>query len=86
MKNVSRKSKINIYKAIIKPSVLYGSETWTVTKKDEQRINIWERKVLRRMFGPVNERGERRLKTNKEIYQFYNGLKLVTVIKAQRLK
>jgi hypothetical protein len=26
-------------------------------KKDEAQINIWERKVLRRMFGPVNDRG-----------------------------
>ena len=55
-------------------------------KKDEQQINIWERKVLRRIFGPVNDRGEWELRTNEEIYELYNELDLVTVIKVQRLK
>ena len=77
---MSRKTNINIYKAIIRPSVLYGSETWSLTKRDEQRINMWEREVLRRIFGLVNDRGEWRLRTNKEIYD------LVTVIKVQKLK
>ena len=60
---------------------MYGSETWTLTKRDEQRISMWERKVLRRISEPVNDRGEWRLRTNKEIYELYNELELVTVIK-----
>ncbi|KAJ4439461.1 hypothetical protein ANN_07585 [Periplaneta americana] len=41
-------------------SVMYGSETWTLTKTktDKRQINTWGREVLRRIFGPVNDIGE----------------------------
>jgi hypothetical protein len=64
-KNISRKAKLNVYETIIRPVVTYGSETWTVATKDESQINIWERKVLRIIFGPVNDRGMLRLRSNK---------------------
>jgi hypothetical protein len=33
-KTLSRKAKLNVYKTIIRPVVIYGSETWTLTKKE----------------------------------------------------
>ena len=33
-KNILRKVKLNIYKTLIRPVVLYGRETWALTKKD----------------------------------------------------
>ena len=42
-KNISRKTKKNIYKTIIRPVVTYGSETWTLTKSAETVLNTWER-------------------------------------------
>ena len=65
---------------------MYGSETWTLTKREKQRIDMWEKKVLRRIFGPVNDRRVWGLRINKEIYQLYNEFNLVTVIEVQRLK
>jgi hypothetical protein len=35
--------------------------------KNESQINTWERKVLRRIFGPVNGRGIWRIRSNKEL-------------------
>jgi hypothetical protein len=46
----SKNLKINIYKAIILPVVLYGCETWSLTLSKEQ-----ENRVLRRIFGPKRE-------------------------------
>jgi hypothetical protein len=66
-KNISRKAKLNVYKTIMRPVVTYGGETWTLTKKDELQINIWERKVLRRIFGPVKDRGMWRIRSSKEL-------------------
>jgi hypothetical protein len=37
---------------VIKPCVIYGAELWTVTKKDEDTLATWERKILRRIYGP----------------------------------
>jgi hypothetical protein len=48
----------------------YASETWTLTKRDRKQLNINERKVHRRILGPVydNEKGNWTILTNKEIY------------------
>jgi hypothetical protein len=40
-------------------------------KKDESQINIWERKVLRRISGPVNDRGIWRIRSSKELADIY---------------
>ena len=52
-KAVSRTTKIRIYKTIIRPVVLYGSEAWCLTANGEKNLRIWERKVLRKIFGPI---------------------------------
>ena len=39
---------------MIRPVVRYSSETWTVTAKDENNLRIFERQILRKIFGPVN--------------------------------
>ena len=38
---------------MIRPIVTYSSETWTVTAKDENNLRIFERQILRKIFGPV---------------------------------
>jgi hypothetical protein len=43
---------VKIYKTIILPVVLYGCETWSLTLREEQRLRVFENRVLRRIFGP----------------------------------
>jgi hypothetical protein len=43
--------KVKIYKTIILPVVLYGSETWSLTLREEHRLRVFENRVLRRIFG-----------------------------------
>jgi hypothetical protein len=44
-------TKLTMYKNLIHPVLLYGSETWVLTKKEENRFIIFERKVLRTIYG-----------------------------------
>jgi len=37
-----------LYKILIRPIVSFGAETWTVTKKDEQALLVFERKIFSR--------------------------------------
>ena len=49
---LSIKNKIKIYKTLIRPVLAYGSETWILTKSDEAILGVFERKILRAIFGP----------------------------------
>jgi hypothetical protein len=50
---LSKNINIIIYKTIILLVVLYGSETWSLTLREEQRLKAFEKKVLRILvFGP----------------------------------
>jgi len=54
---LSIKNKIKLYKTLIRPVLAYGSETWVLSKPDEARLGVFERKVLRVIFGPTNDEG-----------------------------
>ena len=52
---LSKKLKVKIYRTIILPVVLYGSETWSLTLREERRLRVFENRVLRRVFGPKRD-------------------------------
>jgi len=49
---LSRNIKIKIYRTIIFLVVLYGCETWLFMLREENRVRVFENKLLRRIFGP----------------------------------
>ena len=52
-KNISKKLKLRLKNTIIDKVLTYASETGTVTKGDRKELNVFERKVYRRILGPV---------------------------------
>ena len=52
---LSKKLKIKIYRTIILPVVLYGCETWSLTLREERRLRVLEKRVLRRVFGAKSD-------------------------------
>jgi hypothetical protein len=51
--SISLGTKCLIYKTLIRPVVMYGAECWVLTKKDELQVAVFERKVLRKIFGVI---------------------------------
>jgi hypothetical protein len=45
---------MRLYLTLIRPVVTHASETWTLNEKDEIRLRVFERQILRKIFGPVN--------------------------------
>jgi hypothetical protein len=54
-KNINRKHKLIIYRTLIKPVLMCGAETWVLSRVDELRLGVFERKILRRIYGPICE-------------------------------
>jgi len=44
--------KIKVHWAVMFPVVLYGCETWSLTLREEQRLRVFESRVLRKTSGP----------------------------------
>lgn len=45
LRHLSLKTKCGLYKALLRLVLICGSEAWTVTKNDEERLWIFERKI-----------------------------------------
>ncbi|XP_056006763.1 uncharacterized protein LOC130050564 [Ostrea edulis] len=45
--NISLKTKMRIYRAVIIPTLLYASETWATTRNHEQRLEAFDSRCLR---------------------------------------
>ena len=57
-----------------------------MTAKGENNICIFERQVLRKIYGPVNIDNIWRIWNNTEIDKLREGADIVGFIKAQRIK
>jgi hypothetical protein len=80
--------KIRIYKTIILPVVLYGSETWPLTLRKGHTLKMFERKVLRTIFGPKRDEiveGWRKLH-NDELHNLYSTPKINRMIKSRTMR
>jgi hypothetical protein len=75
---ISKTLKIKIYKTVILPVVLYGCETWSLTLREEHRLRVSEKRVLRRIFGPKREEDESCIKLhNNELHSLYSSPNIV---------
>ena len=56
-----------------------------MTRKEEQALLIFERKIFRRIYGPKYEDGEWKSRTNRELEELRKGENIVKWIKGQRI-
>jgi hypothetical protein len=76
---------MQIYKTLIRPVVTYGCEVWTMKKEDENILRRFERKIIRRIYGPVRQEREWRTRNNEEIDNIIRKKDIVRFVKARRV-
>jgi hypothetical protein len=57
-----------------------------LTKKDKLQFAVFERKVLRKIFGPIRDNNQWRRRYNEELYQLYAEPEIVKWLRSARLR
>jgi hypothetical protein len=86
-KDLNRSTKFIIYKTKIRPVATYCGETWACTYADNESLNVFERKVLRSIIGPIKiAENEYRQRYNHELYAIYKDVDLATFVSILRVQ
>jgi hypothetical protein len=84
---LSRNTKLRMYKTLIRPVLTYSCEVWSLKAEDERLMAAFERKILRKIFGPVkNTDGTYRIRYNHELEALINKNNIIRFIKALRIQ
>ena len=71
---------------LILPVLFYGAEAWILLSSDAAALRAFERKVLRKIFGPDLRVGDYfRIRSNTELYGLLTDIDVVQRINIQRL-
>ena len=87
-KVLSKEVKTQLYLTIIRPIVMYGSQCWTLRRTEEDRLHIFERKVLCKIYGPIYDQDIQgwRKRHNQELMEIFNRLSIINDIKWSELE
>ena len=83
---LSKNINIKIYRTIILPVVLYGCETWSFTLREERRLSVFQKRVLR-LFGRKRDEvtGEWRKVHNEELNDLYCSPNIIRLITSRKM-
>jgi hypothetical protein len=84
---LSNSIKIQIYRNVTLPVVLYGCETWSLTLREELRLRVFENRLLRRIIKPKREEGagEWGRLLNEKLNDLYFSPNIIQEIKSRRM-
>jgi hypothetical protein len=69
---------------LIHPVLLYGSETWVLTKREENQLLIFERKVLQTICDPKIKNDIYRRRYNHDLDKEFDSPNALNVTKTSR--
>jgi len=78
--------KIKIYRFIILTFVLYGCETWSLKLRDELRLRVFEKRVVRKIFGSKKDSVATKWRKlhSEELSDLYSPPNTFRMIKSRR--
>ena len=84
-KLISRNVELQLYNTLIRPTVTYASETWVLKENVTNKLMIFERKIMGKIFGATRtDDGCWRIETNQEINYILKGQNIIGFIKKNK--
>lgn len=85
---ISHKNKIQLYMTLVRPVLLYDCETWATAATTEEKICAFERKILRKIYGPVYNtmEGKWERRTKEDLYQRFGKPHIGQILGQRRLQ
>ena len=80
-KRLSTKHKVKIYKTYVETTLLYNSETWAMTEKQEDSLNSFQRRLLRIALNIKYPK----IISNSKLYSITKEIPISEKIKRRRL-
>ncbi len=81
-RHVPKRAKVLIHMTILRPILLYGHESWILTKKVKSKITAADMKVLKLVKG-VTRRNRVR---NADIFEEFKIKRIIETIQTDRLR
>ena len=78
--DIGRKTKVSLFKSLVLSVLLYGCETWKLTKGEENKLDVFQTRCLRRMF---KIRWQQRV-TNKAVLEMAGAEKISDEVRRRR--
>ena len=78
--DIGRKTKVSLFKSLVLSVLLYGCETWKLTKREENKLDVFQTRCLRRMF---KIRWQQRV-TNKAVLEMAGAEKISDEVRRRR--
>ena len=80
-KEISRKTKMSVYKTVYRPVLTYGCEMWVLSKSQKIKIQTAEMKYLRRVVGVTRKNRVR----NTQIREYLEMKSILDFIEQRQL-
>jgi hypothetical protein len=76
---------LKLHRTLIRPVVTYATETWTLNISAKNALRILERKIIKKIYGPVCEDGIWRVRSNSKFNSLLQEEDIVRHTKSVRL-
>jgi len=78
---------VRLYTAYTRPILTYGCDAWAATRGDDKKLITFERKVLRRIYGPYYDTSTQQygIRHNEDLRNLSEHSNVVAFVKSKRI-